>query len=117
MPRYDRPAGGPHVLVAAVAPPGGDCAGRPCWRETGTGYRYGDKALTPGGILKLSLRAGADGQAKIGLKGKGGNLRLSAPPFASGVTVQLKSEAGICWQADYGAPSVNGGGRFSARSD
>jgi hypothetical protein len=31
--------------------------------------------------------------------------------------VQLKGDAGICWQADYGAPSVNGGGRFSARSD
>jgi len=114
---YDRPADRPHVLVAATAPPGGDCAGRPCWRETGTGYRYGDKALTPDGILKLQLRAGVDGQAKIALKGKGGNLRLTAPPFAPGVTVQLKSDAGICWQADYGAPSVNGGGRFSARSE
>jgi hypothetical protein len=114
---YDRPGGRPRLLLRAAAPAGGDCAGRPCWRETGAGYRYGDKALTPHGVSKLSLRAGGDGQAKLGLKAKGANLAVPAPPYAPVVTVQLRNDAGVCWQADYGAPSLNGGGRFSARGD
>jgi hypothetical protein len=116
---YDRQGGAPRLLLSALAPAGGDCTGRPCWREASTGFRYNDRALTPDGLLKLLLRAGGDGKAKIALRGKGTNLGPEPVPYAGTVTVQLQrlDEPAICWDADYSAAAANGSGRYSARSD
>jgi hypothetical protein len=114
---YDRPSGQPRLRLEAVAPAGGACAGQPCWRETSTGYRYADRERTPDGLSKILLRAGGQGRARITLKGKGANLEPEAPPYVGSVTAQLRSEDGVCWDADYPTPSVNGPDRYDAMSD
>ena len=87
---------------------GGVCAGRPCWGATSSGYRFKDTDLTPDGALQLVLRAGAAGQSRAELKGRGANLEL--PLFANltgPVEVQLKQTSdAVCWTAVFGAPFV-----------
>src|SRR6185436_13546063 len=54
----DVPAGG--------TPAGAVCGTRPCWKASGTSaFIYRDKDGTPDGIVKLKLKAGATGRAKI----------------------------------------------------
>ncbi len=67
---YDGPS---RTLVAgAIAPAGGLCAGKPCWKPTGTkGFVYKDKLRTPSGIQVLKLKAGDAGKAVVGAKAKG----------------------------------------------
>ena len=115
---YDQTGGGTLVL-SAKAPNGGVCAGVPCWKATGSGFKYKDKDLSPNGLLGVLLKAGEDGKAKIVVKGKSASLGL--PPTLSltqPVTVQIKNNAGICWEADYSAPAtVNTPDEFKDKSD
>jgi hypothetical protein len=94
------------LRLTARIPAGGDCAGRPCWSEKSTGFKYKDKAATPDGITHVTLKAGIAGKAKILVKGKGVNLPMPSPLTAitQPVTVQLQSSGGICWEAIYSAP-------------
>ena len=57
-------------------------------------------------MLQLVLRAGADGKAKLLVKGKGEPLQMPAlAALAAPVTVQLvHGGQGPCWQAVYRAP-------------
>jgi hypothetical protein len=106
------------LLASASAPAGGDCAGRPCWRATASGFRYVDKALTPNGIRQVVLKAGPAGKAQIGLQGQGATLGLPALPITSlPVTVQLTSSDGACFEAGYSTTLQNLGDRFKAKSD
>ena len=83
------------------------CAGRPCWRETGSGFRYDDPELTPDGLRQVVLREGlAAGKAKIFVKGKGANLPMPSLPLAQPVLVQLHNSDGLCWEATYSAPAL-----------
>jgi len=85
--------------------PGGACGSLPCWRLLGaTGYKYINRDRTPDGILKLLLKSGAAGKAKVILKGKGDNLPFPAGflPMATPVKVQLSnSTPGACWQTTH----------------
>jgi len=70
------------------------------------------------------LQAGADGKAKIVVKGKGANLPMPAPVgtglFAqdTAVTVQLVNSDGMCWEADFSAPAKKNDLKvFKAKSD
>jgi hypothetical protein len=103
---YD--AGG-RTIGRASAPPGGDCGGRPCWRETNTQLTYKSRDRQPNGkprsSVRLKLRAGAAGQAKIQVQGRGAHLGLASLPAAQPVTVQLKQSDGTCWEAVYSAPA------------
>jgi hypothetical protein len=105
---YDQTAGTPILLLTARIPPGGTCAGRPCWKETTRGFKYIDKDATPDGIVSLSLKEGLEGHAQIKLKGSGINLGMPPLPLDqdSTVTVQLRNDHGICWDADYTAPAI-----------
>ena len=106
------------LKLAAAAPPDDTCAGRPCWRRTRSGLQYRDRALTPDGLLKISLKAGPAGRAKIAVRGKGANLRMPAPPFTTPVRVQLgRNDASTCWEARFGTPVRNQADRFIASSD
>lgn len=93
------------LLAHASAPAGGTCnakSPKPCWRESGSGFRYVDRDLTPTGVQQLVLRAGVDGKAKIMLKGRGPTLRTPALPITHlPVRVQLANSAGACWSATY----------------
>jgi hypothetical protein len=111
---YD--AGG--VRLGAVAPAGGSCAGRPCWRETSAGFKYADRARTPDGLTGIRLKAGDAGHGQIAVKGKGPNLRMPTLGLATPVTVQLgRSDGTACFEARFGAPTTNQADRFVARSD
>jgi hypothetical protein len=96
----------PTLVTSALAPAGGTCAGKPCWKGKPTGFIYKDKDLTPNGLLQIVLKSGLDGKAKIIVKGKGANLQTPALPISQPVTVQLKSSDGVCWEAVYSAPAT-----------
>src|SRR5262249_11356200 len=94
------------LLTSLHAPAGGTCANKTCWKPTSKGFNYADKDGTPSGIEKIKLQAGADGAAKIQLKGRGGLLGLPALPIDDfPMTVQLVNDDGVCWDATY--PSAN----------
>lgn len=104
--------GTPTLRLRADAPAGSS------WRSAGTrGFSYKSKTLTPNGIKSLSLLAGVPGKSTVRLTGKGVFLPVEQPPYAPGVTVQLKASNGMCWEASYGAPTTNAGGQFKAKSD
>jgi hypothetical protein len=113
--------GNSNLIANATMPAGGSCnaaSPRPCWRENARGYRYVDKDLTPSGIQQLVLKAGPDGKAQIGLKGKGVLLPDPALPISDlPVTVQLVSSAGQCWTATYHTTFRNDGQQFKAKAD
>ncbi|MCC6848964.1 MAG: DUF4215 domain-containing protein [Deltaproteobacteria bacterium] len=97
------------LVATTMIAAGGSCAGKPCWKATGTsGFVFKDKALTPDGAAQLKLRAGVDGKAAIQVTGKGANLEAPALGALSGpVVVQLvRSGSSVCWQATYDAPFV-----------
>jgi cysteine-rich repeat protein len=112
---------GDGLLASADAPAGGFCAGKPCWTSTKKGFTYVDKELTPDGLHKIILQQGADGQAKIVLKGRGALLDVPTLPIAASglpVTVQLKNTDGVCWEAVYSTGiSKNLTTEFKAKSE
>jgi len=88
----------------------GTCAGKSCWRATGSGsrrgYAYKDRNATTG-ISSISLKPGIeDGKAKIKVSGVGANIDI--PAFATGpepVVIQLHSlVTGDCWGASFSEP-------------
>ncbi len=109
------------LLGHASAPAGGTCGvknPKPCWRESASGFRYVDRDLTPDGVQQLLLRAGADGKAKILVKGRGPTLEMPALPIAHlPVRVQLTNSTGACWDATYSSTLRNDPGTFKAKSD
>jgi cysteine-rich repeat protein len=119
---YDESGATPSVVLRALAPAGGVCGigePKPCWKPTKKGYRYVDKALTPDGLLKLDLRAGIDGKAKILAIGRGANLPMPVLPLATPLRVQLLAGNGQCWEAVYSAAGVrrNLPAEFKAKAD
>jgi hypothetical protein len=99
---YDA-SGGQPVLRAHI-PAGGLCGSRkpkPCWKETRSGFRYGNPALVPNGILRLDLHAGEAKKARVGIQGRGSLLGLPALPLTPPLKVQLERADGACWEADY----------------
>jgi hypothetical protein len=104
-------------LLNTAAPAGGICAGKTCWREQRKGFRYRD-ADQVGGLALLKLKEGANGKAKISVRGKGGNLSLPDLPLTRlPVTIQLVTTEGECWEAAYSGLLRNSDGRVLGRSD
>jgi cysteine-rich repeat protein len=106
---YDTQAGVSHTALRARMPAGGLCKGRPCWRPLGTsGLRYDDRDLTPDGVKSVKIKTGPAGKASIGLKAKGDRLTLPDLPLVQdpSVTVQLRNDAGACWETVHGAPAL-----------
>ena len=104
--------------LEALAPAGGACAGKPCWKFDRTGYKYSDKELTPDGLFKIHLAAGDASTAKITITAKGSNMGSPPLPLTSPVTVQLlRSDDGTCWNATFSAPNLNSAERFIGRPD
>jgi hypothetical protein len=114
--------GAGHTIARASAPPGGTCGGRPCWRESSSQFTYKSNDRQPNGrprsSVRLKLRPGADGHAKIQLQGRGVHLDLQPLPAAQPVTVQLKSSDGTCWDAVFSTPAQRDDGmQFRDKSD
>lgn len=121
---YDSSSGVDTLAMRATAIAGGVCAGRPCWAETGPGFRYRNPNRTPNGLQTVVLKSGAAGQSAVIVKGRGDNLELPGPINLSQyfsndprVTVQLlRSDGGKCWEARYLAPAIrNTGEQFRAK--
>lgn len=113
---------GTEVFRASI-PAGGACGSLPCWRLLGSScYKYINRDRTPDGILKVLLKSGTAGKAKIILKGKGDNLPLPAGflPIATPVQIQLSNDTpGQCWQTTQTAlgPFINAVDQFKSVSD
>ena len=114
--------GAGNTVARASAPPGGMCDGRPCWRVRGTKVVYKSPERNPGGgrrsTVRLTLRAGGDGKARIMAQGRGVHLDIDPLPWSQPVTVQLKTSEGTCWEAAYSVPARRDeAGRFQDKSD
>jgi hypothetical protein len=115
--------GNDHTIARAGAPPDGDCGGRPCWRETSTQFTYRSRDRLPGGrrrasTVRLRLKEGPDGKARIVAQGHGPTIDLAPLPATQPVLVQIKNSNGKCWEATYSAPARrNTPGQFSDKND
>jgi hypothetical protein len=98
-----------NTIARASAPPGGTCNGRPCWKETTSQFAYKSRDRQPNGkprsSVRLKLRAGPAGKARIQLQGRGVHVGLAPLPATQPVTVQLKNGEGGCWDAVYSTPA------------
>ena len=106
-------------LMLEMAPAGGTCAGKPCWKSIKGGYKYKDRDLTPDGVQFILERSGIATKAKIIVKGKGANLSMTTLPLTTPVTVQFKRTDAptTCWQATYDTPIKNLPEQFKAKAD
>jgi hypothetical protein len=109
------------LLLRAQAPAGGACVGKACWVARRQSFRYADRDGTPQGIVRVVLKAGVGGTARVRVKGKGLEVRM---PELGALTlplrVQLEREhaaPGQCWEATYSVPLRNDATQFKARSD
>lgn len=105
----------PQPLFDANISAGQACGGKPCWRAIPDGYRFRDQHGSARGITNLRIRAGAEGQSAIHVRGKGVNLALPPLELAEPVTVQLKNDLDICWGATYATPIRNDATTFRAK--
>jgi hypothetical protein len=118
---YD--AGG--FLFRMTAPAGGTCGTKPCWKQLGSatlpkGYTYKDTDGLPNDLDGLTLKAGAEGKAKMSLKGKGPNIPMPAlGGFSLPLTTQLQRENGQCWEATFSSAGIlaDTGTQLKAKSD
>jgi hypothetical protein len=113
---YDQSAA-PQPLLLSHVPAAGTCGTKPCWKSLKGGFKYNDKLLDPEGIQQILLKSGAATKAKVLVKGKGENIPMPVLPLTPPVTVQLKSDAGVCWEARYSTPTKNLPDQFRAKAD
>ena len=118
---YDQSAS-PQPVFHTVAPAGGVCDGKPCWKSSGTtpGHKklnYKDKQRRPDGLDKLGIKEGAEGLASIKAKGKSQFLVMPALPLTLPLVVQAQSGTGACWETTHSTSLLNDGNQFKAKSD
>ena len=105
------------TTAGTTIPPGGACAGSPCWSEVGNAFVYanpGDAAGT--GIRRMRLYD--HGLHRIHVRGEGPILGLPRSLRLSSVLVQLVKEGGsfpVCWQSEFTAPLMSTRTHFRAR--
>ena len=117
MRDHQRCAAAPQPLLLSHVPAAGTCGTKPCWKSLKGGFKYNDKLLDPEGIQQILLKSGAATKAKVLVKGKGENIPMPVLPLTPPVTVQLKSDAGVCWEARYSTPTKNLPDQFRAKAD
>jgi hypothetical protein len=101
---FDESGAEPALVFGGAAPAGGTCGRRDCWRGRGRprgvrGWKYSDRERTPDGLSSIDLKPGADGKARIAVKGRGPNLTLPALPMNVPLRVQLQRGDGGCWES------------------
>lgn len=112
---YGSSSGTPGSVITAVAEGGTMCGGDYCWQPTGTkGFKYIEPSGSAAGLVKIVLRTGGDGKAKILVKVKGAHLLVPTPADPNNllrqdptVAVQLVNSSGECWEAIYAAPATS----------
>ena len=98
-----------------------DALAGPGWQARRNGYVFkAKKGQHEDGLRKVRLRTGADGKARLQVKGKGALLDLRALPVPAdaSILVQLYNGADQCWSTEFGdAPLADDAKRFKDRSD
>jgi hypothetical protein len=103
------------LVLTALAPQEGVCAGAPCWKATTRSLKYRNANLSPDGLGTIVFHPGKAG--RIVVKGRGANLALPPLPLTTPVSVQLRRvHGGPCWESTIEAPVVNSATRFRGRS-
>jgi hypothetical protein len=97
---------GSGLRAAMVAPAGGTCGTKPCWKDQKKGFLYKTNAPVAGGLTQIQLLAGSDGKARIAVKGKGAALPdVPVTSLASPVTLQIRRSSGsVCFGTSFGFP-------------
>jgi hypothetical protein len=118
---YDSSAS-PQPVFDTVAPAGGVCDDRPCWKIRGSTpgrqtLKYKDPLRRPDGFDKLDIKEGLDGFARIKAKAKSRFLVMPGLPLTLPVTVQAQSATGTCWEASYSTFQQNDPLQFKAKGD
>lgn len=115
---YDGTGG---LVTSANAPADGVCDGKPCWKATGSGFKYRKRDLSGSGTVntfQIIVKPGASGKAKLIVTGKAGVPAIPRLPIALPVTAQLVNGDGTCWQATFSSPrSTNQPDRFKSTPD
>jgi hypothetical protein len=94
------------LTMPMTALPNGTCNGKPCWTVQPTRIIFRDRDASSDGLIRLLVKAGQTGAAKIAVKGKGASLPDPTHPFALPITVQLQRRTGECWGATYTETTV-----------
>ncbi len=97
---------GSGLVLSGLAPAGGTCGPRPCWKEGAHTFKYLDREQTPDGLRSILLREGSlPGKAKITVTAKGPLLGIAAlDVLVSPLRIQLGNTLGVCREADYSFP-------------
>lgn len=108
---YDESSAPPRLVYGADVPAGGTCPGGPCWTPTAAGFDFVNENRTPHGVLRLALRAGSNGRARVALAAGAGATfaaRTGSPPLPLPLParLQLLTRNGHCWEAAYTATGV-----------
>jgi len=97
------------LVMSAHIDAGGVCDGAPCWKPIGDkGYKFADPTTAQDGAFRFTLKGDpASPNSKIFLKGRDGNLDLSAStlPISEAGIISVRvhnSENANCWGADFG---------------
>ena len=94
---------GAALVGSAIAPGGGTCGKKPCWKATGAGFAYAD-AKKSTGVQTVRLSTSGSGDANVAGRGPA----LGMPMQLEGaLTTQLVSD-GDCWSSTL---NLNGIGR------
>lgn len=106
---YEDIAGVSSLTAQAEIPGSGFCKGKACWKRLpkSKGFVYKDPDLTPDGILKVLLKTGAEGKAKLLVKAKGDRVSIPDGPLGQDpdVTVQVVNSDGECWSGAFRVPA------------
>ena len=103
------------LVLNALAPCDGSCAGAPCWKATASRMKYRNTDLSPDGLSTIVFRTGRAG--RIVVKGRGANLAMPSLPLTAPVAVQLRrTDGGGCWESTIETPLVDSATRFRGRS-
>lgn len=102
---FGETSGEPTLLVGAQVPAGTD------WKALGSkGYKYTDLAAGQAGVKGILLKGGAEGKAKLLVKGAGMDLGDPILPLGVGTTgirAQLSNQAnGLCWESEFPLSSI-----------
>jgi len=116
---YEDVSGTPAKILELDLPPGGTCAGKPCWTAASAGFSYKDKEAASDGLVGVKLKAGDAEKAQVQVKAKGIHLPVPALPPHGDVTVQLVIDDGAgrqCFQTKFSEPhDTNVAGSFKAK--
>ncbi len=105
----DQSSGQQLPFMCTSAAGGAVCGNDPCWKATKNGFVYKDRNQTqPNSFLsKMTLKAGADGKAKIIIKAKGANIPLpQLQSLLAPMTVRVDVTSGGSWEAVFPPQSV-----------